>query len=203
VGLTPPPNDIGHATNPGQGCFDDKEGDDSVDFVFYEALIDQLKGELCYDENRVFAVGDSSGAWLANELGCKYAGNTEGYAIRGVAAHAGGLPTEPQYTPTCSDKPMAGIWAWRNPDNTAPFSLYDYAVNRAMQINGCQAANLASAPSVPYPIGPNADATVCKQITGCPAQYPIVTCILPQGILTDDRFANPAFATFVQSFAAP
>ena len=28
---------VHHATNPGQGCFDDKEGDDSVDWPFYEA----------------------------------------------------------------------------------------------------------------------------------------------------------------------
>ena len=33
VGLTPAPNSIGHGTNENQGCFDDKEGDDSVDWV--------------------------------------------------------------------------------------------------------------------------------------------------------------------------
>ncbi len=40
VGLTPPPDTIGHATNPNQGCYDDKEGDDSVDWVLYEGLYD-------------------------------------------------------------------------------------------------------------------------------------------------------------------
>jgi poly(3-hydroxybutyrate) depolymerase len=90
VGLTPPPLSVGHGTNPGEGCFDDKEGDDSVDFVFYESLLDKLETELCYDENRVFAAGTSSGAWLANELACKCAGDTHGHALRGVVTDGAG-----------------------------------------------------------------------------------------------------------------
>jgi poly(3-hydroxybutyrate) depolymerase len=109
VGLTPPPASVGHGTNPNQGCFDDKESDDSVDFAFYEQLLDALKKDLCYDENRVFAVGNSSGSWLANELGCKYAGDTHGHALRGIIANTGGLPSEPAFRPSCSSSPMAGM----------------------------------------------------------------------------------------------
>lgn len=64
VGLTPPPSSIGHATNPDQSCFDDREGDDSVDFVFYETLYDELNETLCFDRNLVHAVGDASGGLL-------------------------------------------------------------------------------------------------------------------------------------------
>jgi len=88
-----------HATNPGQHCFDDKEGDDSVDWVFYEDLYDLFDTTLCFDRDRVFAGGNSSGAWLANELGCKYAGDAK-HPIRGVLVNQGGLPTDPKYVPT-------------------------------------------------------------------------------------------------------
>jgi hypothetical protein len=203
VGLTPPPNAIGHVTNPNQGCFDDKEGDDSVDFVFYETLIDQLKAELCYDQNRVFAVGDSSGAWLANELGCKYGGTTGPYAIRGIASHNGGLPTNPAYTPTCSGKPTAGIWAWRDPGATNALDSNKYAVDHAMQVNGCQATSLESAQFTNFPIDASSPGSVCTRILGCPEEYPLVVCKLPNGILSDDRFVNPAFATFISGFNTP
>ncbi len=116
VGLTPPPNAIGHATNPNQGCFDDKEGDSSVDWVFYENLYDKLASTICFDKNRVFASGNSSGAWFSNELGCKYAGDPT-RPVRGIMPNTGGLPTTPapQVT-TCSSKPMAGMWVGENMD---------------------------------------------------------------------------------------
>ena len=40
VGLTPPPDEINHVEALDQGCFDDKEGDDSVEWPFYEAVMD-------------------------------------------------------------------------------------------------------------------------------------------------------------------
>ncbi len=205
VGLTPPPNAIGHSTNPSQGCFDDKEGDDSVEWPFYEALIDKLKSSLCYDENRVFVSGNSSGAWLANELACKYAGNTTGYAIRGMAANGGGLPTAFAYVPTCTGAPMAGIWVEPNDigsDNfAAPWSV---AVNRAMEVNRCTPAPYANAMLADFPIGASKPAVTCKRVLGCPAEYPLVVCIISDnGASGHDDTVNPSFATFIQSLEAP
>jgi poly(3-hydroxybutyrate) depolymerase len=78
-----------HATNPGQGCFDDADGDNSVDWVFYEDLYDRLAGQLCFDRNRVFVAGEGrSGARLADELACKYAGDVT-RPVRGVMSNAG------------------------------------------------------------------------------------------------------------------
>jgi len=207
VGLTPPPNDIGHATNPGQGCFDDREGDDSVEWPFYEALLDKLKTELCYDENRVFASGESSGAWLSNELGCKYAGNTAGYALRGVAVTGGGLPTLPAYTPTCTNKPMSGMWIDEVNDPSNPFSAGDkIAINRAMQVNGC-ASDYDTARDtgqlVDFPIGDGRPS--CKKILGCAETDPLVVCQVPGlGHASSlDQYANPGFATYLKSFELP
>jgi polyhydroxybutyrate depolymerase len=208
VGLTPPPDSVGHGTNPGQGCFDDKEGDDSVDLVFYETLIDKLKNELCYDENRVFASGTSSGAWLANELGCKYAGNTEGYAIRGVLANGGGLPNQLEYLPTCSKQPLAGLWLWETGDPSGPSIGNKFALARAMSVNGCSPSTDYDAAKFsgmlePFPIGNGNLDTTCNRILGCMSQYPLVVCELPGAAhASHDAVANPAFSAFLLTLEA-
>jgi len=199
VGLAPPPNDIGHPTNPGQGCFDDSEGDDSVEWPFYEALIDKLKTELCYDENRIFAAGSSSGGRLANELGCKYAGNANGYAIRGVAVHGGTLPTQPAYVPSCSDKPMAGIWS---DDLNGVTGSNEVAIARAMQVNHCSVGtSYDTAPVTAFPLGQ--DLFSCKKILDCPAEFPLVVCRLATGHVSNDPLVNLSFAKFLQTLQAP
>jgi poly(3-hydroxybutyrate) depolymerase len=206
VGLTPPdPAIVGHVEAPGAGCFDDKEGDDSVDWPFYEAVLDTLRAELCYDEQRVFASGNSSGAWLANELGCKYAGNSDGYAIRGIAVNEGGIPTDPTRVPTCSQAPMAGMWIWKDGCCTGFNSNNKVAIARAMQVNGCSVGtNYDNTSFEAYPIGGDQPDDTCKKIQGCPDDYPLVVCVLPgNGHGSHDSVANPGFATFMKSLAAP
>jgi poly(3-hydroxybutyrate) depolymerase len=204
VGLTPPPNSIGHSTNPNQGCYDDKEGDDSVDFVFYEKLRDLLKTQFCYDDNRVFASGNSSGSWMANEMACKYSGTTAGYAIRGIAANTGGLPSDPKFSPVCTTKPMAGMWVHEIQDPTNPFTGTKFAVNRAMSVNGCTiGTSYDTAQFDNYPIGGGNADTTCKLIKGCPAIYPLVVCALPgNGHGSHDNVTNPGFSTFISGFSA-
>jgi polyhydroxybutyrate depolymerase len=206
VGLTPPPaSEFGHAEAPFQGCFDDKEGDDSLEWPFYEAVLDQLKAEVCYDENRVFASGNSSGAWLAEELGCKYAGTTDGYAIRAIAENSGGLPTDPAKVPACSNQPMAGFWIFEVNDGTHPFNLAKYAINRAMQFAGCTiGVGYDDTMFESYPIGNGMPDDTCKKILGCPVDYPLVVCAMSgTGHGGHEDVANPGFATFIESLAAP
>ncbi len=203
VGLTPPPNDILHATNPGQGCFDDREGDDSVEWPFYEAVLDQLKGTLCYDEQRVFAVGNSSGAWLANELGCKYAGNTAGYAIRGVATNGGGLFTNPQFTPTCSTAPLAGAWLILPPVSDEAVQYERIAIARAMKVAQCSASSYDTARLAAFPIGAAKPDSTCQRILDCPADSPLVVCDLSKtGQGANNDVANPAFAALIRGLEA-
>ena len=203
VGLTPPPNSVGHGTNPGQGCYDDKEGDDSVDLVFYEKLRDTLKGELCYDDNRVFASGNSSGSWMANEMVTKYAGNANGYALRGIAVNTGGLPTTAAFTPVATNSPMAGMWVHELQDPVNPFTGTKVAINRAMTVNGCTGTNYDTAQFDNYPIGGGNADTTCKLIKGCPAIYPLVVCALPGSQhASHDSVANPGFSKFLSAFTA-
>jgi poly(3-hydroxybutyrate) depolymerase len=200
VGLKPPPNDIGHATNPGQGCFDDKEGDDSVDWTFYENLYDLLDTKLCFDHNRVFAAGNSSGAWFSNEIGCKYAGDAK-RPIRGIMPNTGGLPTDiPSAMPTCSSKPLSGIWMGESMDTENDFVHNKAAMSRAMMVNGCTGTDIDKATFVDFPAGNSAIA--CKKVVGCPDLYPIVMCLKDgKEHAGHDDSANPAFSTFVQQFS--
>jgi hypothetical protein len=203
VGVSPGPNDLGHGTNPEQGCFDDKEGDDSIDWPFYEKLYDKLNVELCFDRNRVFASGNSSGAWFANELGCKYAGDAL-RPIRGVMTHRGGLPTEQKYLPTCSTAPLAGMWVHEVTDATSPFDATKVALDRAMSLGGCPAGQVYDTSQFEDFLIQGYGYPVCKRIVGCDPLTPLVVCPLPgNGRSGHDDLANPGFSEFVKAFEAP
>ncbi|HEX3695673.1 MAG TPA: hypothetical protein VH374_09810 [Polyangia bacterium] len=201
VGLSPPPNTIGHSTNPNQGCFDDKEGDSSVDWVFYENLWDKLATQICFDQNRVFAAGNSSGAWFSNEVGCKYAGDAK-RPIRGIMPNTGGLPSQPMYEPTCTNNPLSGMWMGDLSDPENPFSNNIFAIQRAMKVNGCTTTTYdATTMTDPFPIGGGNADDQCKQVKGCPDLYPIMVCTVNNGTHeSHENMAEPGFSTFLQLF---
>jgi hypothetical protein len=205
VGLSPSADaQVFHSTYPGQGCFDDREGDDSVDWVFYEKLYDQLAGQLCFDRNRVFAAGRSGGGWLANELGCKYAGDAI-RPVRGIMVESAGLPTDPKFVPTCTSKPMAGFWSHELNDGTNPFAGDVVAMNRALVVNGCTPAGVTyqTATFDPFPISAT-DGTSCKKFQGCPDLAPLVVCGLPGNGKSDHAsIVVPGWATFLKVFSTP
>jgi hypothetical protein len=207
VGLTPSADAQAlHATNPGQGCFDDKEGDDSVDFVFYEKLYDQLAATLCFDRHRVFAGGNSSGATLGNELGCKYAGDPQ-RPVRAVISSAGLLPSDPKYTPTCTSHGMAGIWVYGTESGSdQPFVGSTVAIGRAIVVDKCD-ANAATdlTNAVDFPIGGGNASSTCKRLHGCSALFPLIVCPLPSAALgsSNASVSIPAFGTFTRLFEQP
>ncbi len=214
VGLSPPPLAIDHVVEPGPGgassgsglrCFDDKEGDDSVDWNFYEVLYDKLADKLCFDRNRVFAAGFSTGAWFTNELGCKYAGDAK-RPVRGIMPNTGGLPDNPAYAPTCTKSPMAGMWVHEDGDVNNPWANNKLAIKRAMAVNGCTIGTSYDDPLlelVDFPIGGGNPASTCKKIVGCPELYPLVVCLI-HGTqhVGHESIVNPGFATFLKLFEA-
>lgn len=203
VGIAPGPNSTGHATNPGEGCFDEKEGDDSIDWVFYENLYDRLNADLCFDRNRVFSLGKRSGAQLSNELGCKYAGDSL-RPIRGVGVNQGALPRDPAYVPTCSMAPVAGLWLHEADDPTWPFSDAKLAIDRAMTLASCSpGSSFDTATFENFPISRALPDDTCRRIEGCDPLYPLVVCLRPgnqQG--SNDVQVNSSFSTFVKLFSA-
>ena len=204
VGLSPSVDaQAFHATNPGQGCFDDKEGDDSVDFVFYEALYDHLAATLCFDRNRLFAGGNSSGAWLGNELGCKYAGDAQ-RPVRAVLSNTGGLPTDPRYAPTCTSAGMAAFWAYETDSDGSgqPFTGDLVAAARAIVVDKCDPqAAYDTTNSSDFPIGGGNAASTCKLLSGCAPLFPLVVCKLAgTGHSAHLTVVNPGFSTFIRLF---
>jgi polyhydroxybutyrate depolymerase len=197
VGISPPHRAIGHGSNPGEGCFDDKEGDDSVDWVLYETLYDDLNKTMCFDRNRLFSGGNSSGSWFSNELGCKYAGDAT-RPVRGIMPNTGGLPDQAAFKPTCTDKPMSGMWIHSNMDSTNPFSGNKYAIARAMLVNKCTMGNnYDNATKVAFPNSPS----VCKLLQGCPELYPLVVCeINANDHDSHNDIVNPGVSTYLQLF---
>lgn len=202
VGLQPSRIEA-HGTNPGENCFDDKEGDDSLDWVFYEVLYDKLNAELSFDRNRVFAGGNSSGAWLANELGCKYAGHAK-YPMRGIMPNTGGLPGPAEHVPTCSSAGMAGMWVHELSDPTNGFDGNIRAIDRAMKVNKCAQQNWASAQLENFPIGGGQADDRCKQIKNCDPLFPLVVCAFPGGGHGGhEETVLPGWPKFVGLFSQP
>jgi poly(3-hydroxybutyrate) depolymerase len=193
-----------HATNPGQGCFDDKEGDDSVDWPFYEKMYDLFNSTLCFDRNRVFSGGNSSGAWFSNEIGCKYAGDAM-RPIRGIMPNTGGLPTDAKYVPTCTNKPMAGFWSHQVGDMENPFPGNIVAMNRALTVDGCMAGGAVETYDTgmfdPFPLM-NGNTTSCKRYKGCPDITPLVVCPLPgNNHDSNTSTVQPGWPAFVALFS--
>jgi poly(3-hydroxybutyrate) depolymerase len=206
VGLSPS-NEASklHAIRRNQGCFDFANGDASVDWVFYENLYDVLAQQLCFDRNRVFVGGSlSGGGQLANELGCKYAGDAT-RPIRGMLANLGGLPTDPKQAPTCTTRPMAGMWIHELDDTVAPFEGNKVAIARAMKVNGCTlGTGYDDATFDAFPIGGNNQDTTCRMIRGCPAVAPLVVCLLSgTGHTSHDDVVRPGWPRFMGMFSAP
>jgi polyhydroxybutyrate depolymerase len=181
-----------------QTCFDVREGDDSIDFVFYEQLFDKLEAELCFDKQRVFAGGYSSGGVLANELGCKYAGDAL-RPIRGVLSSSAGFP--PQLSqPTCHDRPVAGMWIHSLDNSAYPFeTTAKPAIDYAIQANGCTSGTSYDTAALEnYPINASLAADTCKKVVGCPELYPVVVCVRTGfGHSQHLDVADPGFAKLV------
>ena len=61
------------------------ERDYMDDLLYFDAVAEWLKGHVCFDSGRIFATGQSSGAFFSHTLGCHRAG-----VLRALAPHAGG-----------------------------------------------------------------------------------------------------------------
>ena len=217
---------VGFSPNTVDCCFDILDGDQSIEFPFYEGVWQRLAGELCFDQNRVFAAGAGQGTSIwANQLGCVYSGHAE-YPIRAIGGVEGGLLPVGFTQPTCSQSPMAGMWL----HNEAQIEYRDSiiaGIETAMQVNGCPGRYLYTTEKSQYEVpGLSApESVICGRITsayycaepvyGCPnpdpvscsASHPMVMCSWGD----DDRppypdvigGANLAFAHFFSSFFAP
>lgn len=161
---------------------------------FVQQLIATLHGTLGIDTGRVYLVGFSGGATMANALGCRL-GRT---VIRGLGIHSGSLyPVDGDfgYTPgggvDCALPPAILLWGMN--DNV---SGVDYATGQAIRNNylathGCQAS---TTPFTPAP---------CVAYDGC--THEVNWCAIPglgHGIWGGGGAAPASAATAVWNFIA-
>jgi poly(3-hydroxybutyrate) depolymerase len=128
------------------------------DLAFFDAMVGSLESTLCVNEQRVFALGFSYGAYMVNHLGCKRSST-----VRAIVAADGGFPG-----PTGCGKTAALVYH-RREDKNEVIANGMKARDLWLGINGC--AN-TSTPVTAYGLA----GLGCVQYDGCPSATPVVWC---------------------------
>jgi len=156
---------------------------------YFRAVLAQVESKFCVDRARVFIGGYSSGAWEANTLGCGAANQ-----IRGTVTLEGGWRND---QPACTG-PVAALMVVGGVDGTNPIgplvenTPYPAGGLTADQVNSLisDLDSNGSAPARDAVLQRNqcvGTATAqydpkypdCVKYTGCPAEYPVVWCEIP------------------------
>lgn len=169
----------GSGTN--DGCWHDTVS--GPDLPYIDALLADVQSSLCVHGEQLFAVGYSSGSWLASTLSCH-----RGDVFRGIASVTGGEPGEIRdcvgqhgriYIHDAMDE--ANRIEWDTPSR-----------DRMLATNHCSMDTLPVEPSP------------CVEYQGCDEGYPVVWCETNgQGHSRQDGLARPAFWGFFQRLMQP
>jgi len=159
-------------------CWDTKAN--GPDVAFFDAMVADVKARFCTDEHRFFAVGYSSGSWLANQLTCIRAD-----VLRGAGTVTGGESASGQ----CGG-PVARIFIHDQDDTTNVISGSVKARDRQLTQNMCDKT------ATPQAVDPSP----CKLYQGCAAGYPVEWCQTSgQQHNRQDSLAGPAFWNFFKA----
>lgn len=123
------------------------------DFAFFDALLADLNGRLCVDQQRIFSTGHSFGGYMSNQLGC-YRGDV----LRAIGLVAGGGPFG-----ICSGQVAAWL-AHGTGDQVVPYSEGTKSHEHWSGANNCAGAGAA------------VDPAPCVADDGCDAGEPVVWC---------------------------
>ncbi|HMJ15688.1 MAG TPA: hypothetical protein VK524_29930 [Polyangiaceae bacterium] len=160
---------------PGAGGIAWNVSPDGNDYAFIDALLVELGRTHCVDSTRIFAAGQSNGAFFVNELGC-----SRPDTFRAIAPAAGGGPSS-----RCS-KGVAAMIVHGTADETVKIAQGMYSRDYWLAANGCSAAS--GAPSEPAP---------CVEYSGCARR--VLWC-QHAGAHSFPSFAGPAIRQFFLSF---
>jgi poly(3-hydroxybutyrate) depolymerase len=171
-------------------CFADGSAD-TPDLPYFDAVLAELDAAYCFDRERVFVSGFSSGAWESYMLSCARAG-----VIRAIGTQAGGLRKE---RPPCSNAKIAAfLTAGVNDDNpisNVDSSGFDTGSQAARDVilktNGC-----ATRDTEPYVSAEAPADWHCLRYTSCPADYPVIWCAITADGGKHGAGSNKAFWPF-------
>ena len=147
---------------------------DGNDDEFIDALLVELGQKNCIDTTRVFAAGQSNGAFFVNELGCKRPD-----AFRAIAPAAGGGPTG-----GCT-KGVSAMLVHGTADTTVSIEQGRFSRDYWLRANGCAGASSAPVNGLP-----------CVAYSGC--AKPVLWCE-HGGAHSWPAFAGNAIRTFFLS----
>lgn len=132
------------------------------DYEFFDVMLEEFENSYCVNEDEVFVMGHSLGAWFSNSLAC-----ARGDKIRAVAS-LGGARSNSECT-----GPVA-VMQWHNPnDQQAPYSTAVAARDNFLGQNQCGGDNIKV-----EPVWGN-----CVKYTTCPDTAPVLFC--PHNVNTD------------------
>lgn len=162
---------------------------ESVDLAFFDAMLDEVKQSTCIDENRVFGVGYSSGAWLMTIMACK---RRDTLRALGTIAGADWVHINNLGPPVCSDGHVAQMYISDTGDTGSNrWDNHKSAQARLVEANGC-------APDSEVAVAP----APCVRFQGC-GDYPVQRCITSgNGHGRQDGYAPGAFWSFFSEFLA-
>jgi polyhydroxybutyrate depolymerase len=132
--------------------------DENDDVSFFDTILEWMKTRVCFDTARLFATGQSSGAYFANRLGCNRGG-----VIRAVGTNSGGQRREYPLGPC-----RAPVAAWLSngaSDNPGHVMGTQQARDWWLKTNGCT-------DDKPMPASP----APCVAYPGCPKAFPVHYC---------------------------
>lgn len=141
----------------GTGSGADTCWNDNQDLPFVDAMIEAVQARFCTDTHRVFAVGYSSGSWLAGRLSCVRAD-----VFRGIATVAGG---EPAGLGQCGG-PVARMFVNDKDDASNRVAWAEPGRDRMIQQNQCDQ------PPQSDPVDPSP----CVSYRACAEGYPVIWC---------------------------
>lgn len=147
----------------------------TTDLDFFDALTTELQDTLCVNEQRVFGVGFSYGAYMVNYLACN-----RPVTVRAIVA-AGG-----SFAGTACGSTAALVYH-RADDNNEPVANGRAARDMWLSYNGCASTSTPS----PAPI----DGLGCVTYDGCGATTPVVWC--------EDTGASPYKHDFRELYRVP
>jgi polyhydroxybutyrate depolymerase len=124
------------------------------DTAYFDALVELIATNYCIDMDKLYTVGHSLGAWMANSTAC-----LRGEFVRASASVGGDSVLTP-----CTG-PVAALIAHNKKDTLAPFSGSEKVRDQRVTLNHCAATSAATEPST----------LNCVRYSGCD-ENPVVFC---------------------------
>jgi polyhydroxybutyrate depolymerase len=130
-------------------------GSNLRDYEFFDVMLEELTANYCINEDKIYAIGHSLGAWFSNSLAC-----ARGDKLRAVATLGGSRSNS-----SCTG--ATAVMQWHNPnDRLAPFSGAETTRDWFVEQNQCSQETIEVSPR---------DGN-CIEYQGCTFGNPVVFC---------------------------